>query len=437
MDNLIIIAVAVLLVLIIVLPYIRNKKKESEKNAELLNQVYEPDESEIGTFKPVIDRDICVGCASCVNACDVGGTLAIVNNKSYLVNPKACESHGNCAKACPTGALQLFEVGQPRMQEVPEFDKQSYESNLKNVFIIGELTGTGLIKNALTDGQLVIEKILSKKDFKRSENAEIFDIAIVGSGPAGLSAGLACIKNELNYVIIEQNDIANTIRNFPRKKLLLSEPVRIPMYGTLWAGDCSKEELIEIWDKTIQISGIKINSHEKLNSLTQENGHFVLETSKANYKANHVLLALGKRGTPRKLGVVGEELSKVTYKLQDAETYKNEKIVVVGAGDSAIEAAVSLANQNTNNVTLVNRNNHFNRAKEKNKNNILSYAESGKIEIFYNSSLNEISENKIKINLEDKVIEKENDSVLIFAGGELPNKFLKSIGVNVVEVPIN
>ncbi len=437
MDTLIIIAVAVLLIVIIVIPYVRNKKKESDKNAELLNQVYEPDESEIGLMKPVIDRDICVGCASCVNACDVGGTLAIVNNKSYLVNPKACESHGNCAKACPTGALQLFEVGQPRMQEVPEFDKQSYESNLKNVFIIGELTGTGLIKNALTDGQLVIEKILSKKGFTRSESKEIFDVAIVGSGPAGLSAGLSCIKNELNYVVIEQNDVANTIRNFPRKKLLLSEPVRIPMYGTLWAGDCTKEELIEIWDKTIKISGIKINSHEKLNSLSQENGHFILETSKANYKANHVLLALGKRGTPRKLGVDGEGLSKVTYKLQDAETYKNEKIVVVGAGDSAIEAAVSLANQKTNEVTLVNRNNHFNRAKDKNKNNILSYAESGKIEIFYNSSLNEISEAKIKINTEDKTIEKDNDSVLIFAGGELPNKFLKSIGVNVVEVAIN
>lgn len=436
MDTLIILGIAVLLVVIIVIPYIRSKNKESQKNAELLNQVYEPDESEIGMLKPVIDRDICVGCASCVNACDVGGTLAIVNNKSYLVNPKACESHGNCAKACPTGALQLFEVGQPRMQEVPEFDKQSYESNLSNVFIIGELTGTGLIKNALTDGQLVIEKILNKKDFELSKKSEIFDVAIVGSGPAGLSAGLACIKNELNYVIIEQNDIANTIRNFPRKKLLLSEPVRIPMYGTLWAGDCTKEELIEIWDKTIQISGVKINSHEKLNSLSQESGHFVLETPKAIYKANYVLLALGKRGTPRKLGVKGEELSKVTYKLQDAETYKNEKIVVVGAGDSAIEAAVSLANQNTNKVTVVNRNNHFNRAKEKNKNNILNYSESGKIEILYNSNLIEVLEKSIKIKVEEKLVEKENDSVLIFAGGELPNKFLKSIGVNVIEVPI-
>lgn len=436
MDTLIIIGVAVFLVLIIVLPYIRNKKKESEKNAQLLNQVYEPDESEIGMMKPVIDRDICVGCASCVNACDVGGTLAIVNNKSYLVNPKACKSHGNCAKACPTGALQLFEVGQPRLQEVPEFDKKTYESNLKNVFIIGELTGTGLIKNALTDGQIVIEKIVNR-NFKRSRNPEVFDIAIIGSGPAGLSAGLACIKNELNYVIIEQNNVANTIRNFPRKKLLLSEPVRIPMYGTLWAGDCTKEQLIEVWDKTIQISGIKINSHEKLNSLSVADGHFILETPKASYKANHVLLALGKRGTPRKLGVKGEELSKVTYKLQDAETYKNEKIVVVGAGDSAIEAAVSLANQNSNEVTLVNRNNHFNRAKDKNRNNILEYAERGKIEVCYNSSLNEISERKIKINVEDKIIEKENDSVLIFAGGELPNKFLKSIGVNVLEVPIN
>ncbi|MCC7429764.1 NAD(P)-binding domain-containing protein, partial [bacterium] len=315
MDTLIICAVALFLVLVFVFPYVRNKKKEDLKNAELLKQIYIPKENEIGKLKPVIDKNICVGCASCVNACDVGKTLAIVNNKSYLVNPALCESHGLCAKACPTGALQLFEVGKPRLQQIPEFG-ENYESNLENVFIVGELTGKGLIKIAIEDGQKVVENIANKPNFKKSGSQEILDVAIVGSGPAGLSAGIQAIKNKLSYVLLEQDDVASTIRNFPRKKLLLSEPVRIPLYGTLWAGDCTKEELIEVWEKTIRTSGIKINSHEKLVGMLKQENFYLLTTSKNTYKAQNVVLALGKRGTPRKLGVAGEELTKVTYKLQ-------------------------------------------------------------------------------------------------------------------------
>jgi putative YpdA family bacillithiol system oxidoreductase len=259
---------------------------------------------------------------------------------------------------------------------------------------------------------------------------DVLDVLIVGAGPAGISASLRAIERKLNYLTVDEGEVGGTVAKYPRQKLVLTSPVEFPMYGKFKKTEISKEELIEFWLKVMQRADFRVRKGEKVEDIKKgEDGIFTVITSKSQYRAHAVILALGKSGSPRKLGVTGEDLPKVMYRLIEADHYVNKKILVVGGGDSAIEAAMGLGHQVGNQVTLSYRKEAFSRIKERNSQRIQECMRKGKLKVIFNSSPTEFKQDSVvlEVNGQPQVI--PNDYVWIFAGGEPPTAFLKKIGI--------
>jgi thioredoxin reductase/NAD-dependent dihydropyrimidine dehydrogenase PreA subunit len=379
---------------------------------------------------PIIDQDLCIGCSACVNACETS-VLQIVAGKSAVTNLAACTGAAACAEVCPTGACQLTVggVGAARRVEVPRIGSD-FETNVKGIYAVGELGGLGLIKNAVNEGQLVIEGL--KVKHQRREG--VLDFIIVGAGPAGLSAGLAAKEAGFEAVLLEQGGFADTIRRFPNKKVVMAEPVRVPMYGSLWISDAPKETLLSVWQTIIESAGIDIHENEQVTGVARsESGLLRVTTTKSSYEAQRVVLAIGKRGTPRRLEAEGAELPKVMYSLTDAAQYQRSKILVVGGGDSAAEAALGLSAQTGNEVVLSYRKKAFERLKDKNRKALEEAIASGKVRFVPASTL-------VAVRPKEVVLQREgagptpipNDYVFALIGGTSPNLLLQKFGVEIV-----
>lgn len=301
---------------------------------------------------------------------------------------------------------------------------------------MGELGGLGLIKNAISEGQLVVDRILESHE--RSEG--VLDLVIVGSGPAGLSAGLAAKAAGLQFVILEQGNLANTIRRYPNRKVVMAEPIKIPLYGSLWISDAPKEALLSVWQTIIETSGLIVHEFERVEDVErQPDGTFVTRTPKGEYRSLKVILAIGKRGTPNQLSVPGHDLSKVLYTLSDAAQYRSARILVVGGGDSAVEAAVSLGKETTNEVTLSYRRTEFSRIREKNREALETAVAAGQVRLLLGSQVCEILPGEVRVecaSAECRTL--GNDYVFAFLGGSSPRDFLEKVGVSMVtkEVPM-
>jgi thioredoxin reductase (NADPH) len=390
-----------------------------------------------GKPKPVINASLCVGCGTCISACPEDEALELVNGKALLTHPEKCTGHAKCADVCPTQALALAYGGVLQTMRVP-LVKENFETNIPGMFIVGELAGMGLIKTAINEGKLVIDYVrdrINRVKFSASEahDSECFDVAIIGAGPAGLSATLTAEQYGLRYLTLEQGEIAATIRQYPRQKFLMAEPLEIPLYGSLYVGDGTKEALLAVWETIITNTGVRVNTNEKLDRVIKEGAGFLLETPKGLYRAKHVVLALGRRGMPRKLGVSGEELAKVAYKLIEADTYEGKDILVVGGGDSAIEAALALSRSGKNRVALCHRGADFHRARERNQKFLAEAQQAGKLRVLTNSTVAEIRGATVTLKLEGRSEELANNYVFILAGGDSPEEFLRKIGVEIVE----
>lgn len=425
METLITITITALLILATVIPYVRRLKKKEHKAREKFHQLKISGLHEASSVHPQIDALQCIGCAACVRACPEGDVIGIIEGKATLIHGAKCVGHGLCAEACPVGGINLLMAKPGRSADLPMID-ENYETSVKGMFIVGELGGLGLIKNAITQGKKVIGHIAA---LPHSTDDDVYDVAIIGAGPAGLAAGLSSLEKNLRYLILEQNDIGGTVLQYPRAKIVMTSPVELPLWGKVKLTETRKEALLELWQAVIKKTGIKIQTGIKVTDVRKADGHFVLVSQTEQWKAKYVVLALGRRGTPRKLGVPGEQLSKVTYRLIDAASYQNAHVLVVGGGDSAIEAAVGLAAQKGNTVTLSYRKGEFTRIKERNKTHIDDCLARKKIDLQFNSEVKEILEDKILLQTPDGVKELPNDYVFIFAGGELPNEFLKKIGI--------
>jgi len=375
---------------------------------------------------PQIDRYTCIGCGSCVDACPEGEVLAVVKGKAVIVNGLRCVGHGMCAEACPVQGITVGLGNVKDRDDIPILD-DNLQTNLPGVYIAGELGGLALIRNAITQGTKTIEAISLNP--RRNGNPENMDVIIVGAGPAGLSAALKAVEQEMDYLIIDQQDAGGTILQYPRKKLVMTKPVDIPLYGRLDKSEYSKEELLDIWNETNARYGLNLRSQEKLIGISENGGGYEVITDQDRYGTNNVVLALGRRGTPRKLNVPGEDRSKVMYKLMDAGTYENEHILVVGGGDSAVEAAVGLARQKGNTVTLSYRKDKLFRIKSRNEQKINEMLQAGKIQIQFESNVVAINDSSVVLSQHDKELEIENDYVFIFIGGVPPFKLLKDIGI--------
>jgi thioredoxin reductase (NADPH) len=430
MDNTFAFVIAAVLLLLFVLLEIKKHKKIEAKSRE---------SAEKGKLRsdgpqsqhPHIDTTNCIGCAACTHVCPEGDVLAMLGGKAVIVNGYKCIGHSLCAEACPVGAITMVMASPSMGADMPRLTPE-YETTIKNMFIVGELGGLALIKNAINQGRDCIDNIANRVNAlgTRRSVPDVVDVLIVGAGPAGISASLRAIEKKITYVTVDEGEMGGTVAKYPRQKLVMTSPVEFPMYGKFKKMELSKEELLAFWNKVLQRVDFKFRQGEKVEDIKKgEDGIFTLVTTKNQYRSHAVILAIGKGGSPRKLGVKGEELPKVMYRLIEADHYINKKILVVGGGDSAIEAAMGLAHQVGNNVTLSYRKEAFSRLKDRNALRIEECMRKGKVKVVFNSVPAEFKQNSVVLDVNGKLQEIPNDSVWIFAGGEPPTAFLKKIGV--------
>jgi len=377
---------------------------------------------------PHIDTANCIGCGTCTEVCPEGDVLAVFGGKAVIVNGYKCIGHSLCADACPVGAITMVMANPSMSADMPLLTPE-YETSVHNLFIVGELGGLALIKNAVNQGRQCIDTI-AKRIVARRSTPGVYDVLIVGAGPGGISASLRAIEHQLNYVTVEQDQIGGTVAKYPRQKLVLTSPVEFPIYGKFKKTELSKENLLTFWHTVLQRADFKPRTGEKVEDIKKEADEiFTVVTSKNRYRAHAVVLAIGKGGTPRKLEIKGEELPKVMYRLIETEAYTDRKVLVVGGGDSAVEAAMGLAHQRGNQVTLSYRQGAFSRIKERNAQRIEECIRKGKVRVLFNSTPVEFKPESVVLSVNGQVQEIPNDYVWIFAGGTPPNDFLKKIGV--------
>jgi thioredoxin reductase/ferredoxin len=406
--------------------YRKIKQNLYKKSAQKLKAVQESG-AEPASLHPIIDYNKCLGCATCVTACPEGEILGVVNDKAFLVNPSKCIGHGACKAACPADAITLVFGTTKRGVDIPVV-KPNFETNLAGVFIAGELGGMGLIKNAIAQGRQAMESIQKKPGMGKGS---ALDVVIIGAGPAGFCASLYALEHKMRFITIEQDTLGGTVSNFPRGKVVMTAPTTLPIYGKVDFTLTTKETIMELWEKVAKKTGVKINYKERYETLTQTKEGFIIETNKHKYLTRNVLLAIGRRGTPRKLGVPGENQNKVIYSLSDPAEFVGKHVLVVGGGNSALEAAYSISNENGSTVTISYRSKTFSRAAEKNQNEIKEAEAAGRMNVLMETTVNEIKENSVLINQGDNVIEIPNDSVIVCAGGILPTPMLKKVGIEV------
>lgn len=414
----------------IVLPYAVSFRRRRHADRERKQEAAQLGFDQPRGQHPFIDPALCVGCATCVRACPEGDVLGIVGGVATVVNGVRCVGHARCEQACPVGAIQVG-LGDVRSREdVPLMDDW-LETSVPGMFVAGELSGMALVKNAVLHGRKVVERIGQRADHARSRaRGDIYDVAIVGAGPAGLTAAALAREHRLSCVLLEQEkDLGGTIFHYPRRKLALVQALEIPFFGRLREGEYEKEQLLEIFEGISKRAQLNLRFQQKVLDITRPNGHFALQTAEAEYPARFVILAVGRRGSPRKLGARGEELPKVMYQLIDAATYEGQKLLVVGGGDSAVEAALALAGQRGNTVALSYRRDKLVRIKKKNEERITTALRSGRVKGLFGSELKEVLPDRVRLQVGEGTVELPNDYVFIFAGGEPPFKFLKQIGV--------
>jgi thioredoxin reductase (NADPH) len=380
---------------------------------------------------PHIDNTYCIGCATCTTVCPEGDVLAMLGGKAVIVNGYKCIGHSLCADACPVGAITMVMASPSMGADMPTLSGE-FETTVPNLFIVGELGGLALIKNAVNQGRECVDTILNRFTARGTARTipDVYDVLVIGAGPAGIAASLRAIQHKMKYLTLERDEIGGTVAKYPRQKLVMTSPVEFPMYGKFKKTELSKENLLAFWDKVLHRADFKVRTGQKVEDIKRgPDGIFTVSSQDSQYRAHAVILALGRTGTPRKLGVPGEDLPKVMYRLIEADHYINKKILVVGGGDSAVEAAMGLAHQVGNKVTLVYRSAQFSRIKERNSQRIAECIKSGKVEVLFNSNPVECKEESVIVDVQGQTREIPNDYVWIFAGGTPPNDFLKKIGV--------
>ncbi len=403
--------------------YLYTQARHERLGAAKLKDSEESGLTDPPSLHPVVDLGRCVRSGACTKACPEKA-LGIIKGKGFLVNPTVCIGHGACAATCPVGAITLVFGTERRGVDIP-YVKPTFETNVPGIYIAGELGGMGLIGKSAEQGRQAVDSIARSKQ----RNMPL-DLIIVGAGPGGIAATLAAMQHKLRSITIEQEEsLGGTVYHYPRHKVAMTHPVDLPIVGKVELGEVRKESLLKFWQEIVDQSEIEIQFGERLETIDSRAGGFGVKTGKSEYEAANVLLAIGRRGTPRKLNVPGEELGKVVYRLIDPEQYRGQNVLVVGGGDSAIEAALTIADEAESNVTISYRGDAFSRAKVKNRNAIADAERSGRIRVLLKSNPQSIKEHCVKIEHDGKSFSIDNDAVIICAGGILPMGMLRDIGI--------
>ncbi len=430
LEELIIYGVVFLLCFVVVFLYLRKEKKGSQAVEAKIGKAIQDGTFEPVSLHPVIDLTTCIKSGACVEACPEKDIIGIMHGRATLINASQCIGHGACFHACPVEAISLVIGTEKRGVDLPHVN-QDFETNVPGIYIAGELGGMGLIKNSVEQGEAAVQSIVNS-GFKKASG--IHDLIIIGAGPAGISASLTARKCGLDFLTLEQDSLGGTVYNFPRSKIVMTAPMDLPLHGKVRLFDTSKTELLEIWQSVMAKNNITVRENTKVESIENEGDHFKVLTLKGEtFHTKNVLLAIGRRGSPRKLGIAGEILEKVAYRLLEPENVEAKKVVVVGGGDSAIEAALSLIDQNE--VILSYRSEAFSRLKPKNKEKLDAAIKDGKIKVMLKSNLLKIESEHVDMATADSEnpLKIPNDLVYIFAGGELPTQFLQKTGVEITK----
>lgn len=407
--------------------YLGVRKRGERYNRMRRAEAVEAGLTEPSSLHPKIDPVKCLGCGACVRACPEGGVLGIIGGKAALVEPTSCIGHGACSTACPTGAISLVFGSETRGVDLPRVGPD-FQTNVPGLFIAGELGGMGLIRNAIEQGRQAINSVRRLDGIGR---AHMLDVIIVGGGPAGFSASLAALAHKLRFLTLEQEHFGGTVAHYPRGKLVMTAPATLPLVGRVRFKEVSKEKLLAFWQKVATKTGLQIRYNERVEVIERVASGFLVTTTRNRYQCRSVVLAIGRRGTPRKIDVPGEGLPKVVYRLIDPEQYRGQHVLVVGGGDSALEAAASIAEQVNTAVTLSYRGEAFGRAKSKNRSRVDRAVRKGALTVMLKSRVKAIELDHVQIEYEGRQLSLRNDAVIVCAGGILPTAFLKSVGIEI------
>ncbi len=402
-------------------------RRRSEQARAVLEDNRQAGLIEPASLHPVIDPALCLGCAACARACPEKKIIGIIDGKAALIEPTMCVGHGACAAACPTDAITLVFGTATRGVDIPLLTPE-FETTVPGIFIAGELGGMGLIKNAVEQGRQAIAAI-AQRVRQVPDAPGVIDVLIVGCGPAGISASLGALERKLSLETVDQSSLGGTVAHFPRGKVVMTAPARLPIIGEVKFGEISKEALLTFWEEVIAKTGLKPRFEEQVTAVTREDPYFRITTSKGEYRAKTVLLAIGRRGTPRPLNVPGEDLGKVVYRLIDPEQYAGQSVLVVGGGDSALEAAIRIAEQPGTRVTISYRGQAYARARKKNREGLQTMVEQGRVAELLESTVERIDPASVTIRCKDSRATIDNNAVIICAGGLLPTEFLNAAGI--------
>jgi len=401
------------------------QRRRDRSNRAALVEAREAGLTEPPSLYPFIDPNRCLGCATCVDACPEKDVLGLIGSKAQVIVAANCVGHGACKEACPLDAITLVIGTERRGVDVPVLDAR-YETNIPGIFVAGELGGMGLIRNAIEQGRQVIDSVRTRAP---GSGAFDYDVIVVGAGPAGFAAALAAHEHGLRCLTLEQEMLGGAVAHYPRRKLVLTAPVELPTVGRIDLRETTKEALLELWTGIESRVGLDIHYRERLDGVERDGDGFCVTTPRGSYTARSLVLAIGRRGTPRKLGVPGEEQPKVVYGLVDPTQYAGLHVLVVGGGDSALEAAHGLAEHPGTTVTLSYRGDGFNRAKAPNREKIAAAEAAGRVHVFLRSSVTGIGRDCVRIRTGEDEKEIPNGAVIVCAGGILPTGFLHSIGI--------
>ncbi|HEX5758374.1 MAG TPA: NAD(P)-binding domain-containing protein [Thermoanaerobaculia bacterium] len=422
---------ALLVVALVVLPYLWRFRRRLRHDRERKEEAAALGIDKPAAQFPYVDPTHCIGCGACVRACPEGDVLGIVGGTAVVVNGLRCVGHARCEEACPVGAITVGLGDLKSRQDVPLLDDR-HQTTVPGIYVVGELGGLALVRNAVLQGRKVVEHIAREVAPAAAAKAdgEVIDLLVVGAGPSGLSAALTARAAGLSHVVLEREEsLGGSLLHYPRRKMVLTQPVELPPWGALTREEYAKEDLLQVFEGIVEEHGLDVRFGQPVLDVRRENGHFAVRAGGGAFQARTVVLALGRRGTPRKLGVPGEELPKVMYRLLDAEGYRDQKILVVGGGDSAAEAAIGLARQPGNEVTLSYRREKLVRLKKKNQDALDALLASGRVRPLFSSQPVEITPDSVRLKVGAETVELANDYVFVFAGGVPPFDFLKKIGV--------
>jgi len=380
------------------------------------------------SLHPVIDTDRCIGSLACIKACPEGDILGVVDGAARLVHATHCVGHGRCAASCPVQAIQLVFGTAARGVDLPEVDGR-FESSRAGVHVVGELSGMGLIRNAVEQAAQCAG-YLAEALGRPASDPRVADAVVVGAGPAGVSCALALQARGFAVRLLERDRLGGAMAHYPRHGLVMNGPLQLPGAPRLKEALITKLQLLEYFEKALRTARLRIEEGVEVTGLAGNDGAFVLDSSRGLIATRKVVLAAGRRGTPRTLGVPGEDRAKVTYALVDPEQYAGKRVLVVGGGDAAVEAVCAVAERGAEAV-LSYRQAALQRCRPANRQRAEALAASGKLLLLLDTEVLRIGEAVVVLRRGGREEALPNDFVIACLGGELPLAFLARMGVGV------